>query len=112
MDIVRVCLHLPAVAVVAWLAAGCADLAWHKPSAAQATVDEDLEQCRRNARLRASQEAVPSLVSPPMFGADPRGRPVMIQSNPRDTERSLVEQHLTRTCMQAQGYELLPEKER
>jgi hypothetical protein len=108
----RVYLRWCAVAVAAGLAAGCADLGWHKPGTTQAAADEDLERCRQNARLRASQEAVPSLVSPPMRSADPQGRPVAIQSSPRDTERSLVEQHLTSACMRTRGYELVPREKR
>jgi hypothetical protein len=105
-------LLLPSVAVLALLAAGCAELRWQKPGAAQATLEQDLERCRQEAHVRAERETVPSLALTPVLGTDQQGRPIVIQSHQRDAERLLAQQDLTRSCMRAKGYELVPAEKR
>jgi hypothetical protein len=104
----RICPHLSAAAAVALWMAGCADLAWHKPGTTQATLDQELGQCRQDARLQANRELLPTLTAPLMTGADPQGRPIVVQSQQHDAERLLLEQDLTRRCMRGKGYELKP----
>jgi hypothetical protein len=102
-------LRLSIATAVAVLGAGCAEMHWQKPGTAQATLDEDLTRCRQEARLRAGQQQVPALATPPVIGADPQGRPVVVQAHQRQSERLLNEQDLTRTCMRDKGYELVRE---
>jgi hypothetical protein len=104
----RVYLRLSAAGVLALLAVGCADLVWHKPGTSQATLDQELAQCRQDARLQAGRELLLTLTSPLMIGADPQGRPIVVQSHQRDAERLQLEQDLTRRCMRGKGYELKP----
>ena len=103
--LIRACLHLSAVAVVA-VTAGCAEVHWYKPGTDQAVLEAELEQCRQDARLQAGQELLPMLTSPLMIGADGQGRPLVVQVHQRDAERLLLEQDLTRSCMRGKGYEL------
>ena len=76
-----------------------------------ATLDEDLQQCTQRARLDARKEEVPRLDSPLMIRADPQGRPVIVPSSTRDTERYLREQDYTGVCMRGKGYERVPAKQ-
>lgn len=108
-NFVRVYLRLSAVGVFALLTAGCAELAWHKPGAGPRLLEQDLDECRRNARIRAAREAWPhNLLAPRVVGVDRDGRPIVIQPPPYYTERFLLEQDLTRLCMQEKGYALVP----
>lgn len=100
--------RLSAASAVALWMAGCAELHWHKPGTTQANVDQELEQCRQDAGLQAGRELLPALISPLVVGADPQGRPIVVQSHQHDAERLLLEQELTRTCMRGKGYELVP----
>jgi len=112
-NFICVYLRLSAVAVIALVAAGCADLRWHKPGTDPATLEEDLGQCRMDARMQAGRETLPRpLTSPPMIGADAKGNPVVVQSSSRDTDRLLREQDLTRICMRGKGYALAPVEKR
>ena len=109
---IRVYPRLSAVAVLALLMTGCADLQWHKPGAAQATAEQELERCRQEARVRAGWEALPVIALSQERGADPFGRPIVVQSHQRDAERLMAEQNLTRTCMRGKGYDLIPAEKR
>ena len=108
----RIYLRLSAAGVLALLAVGCADLVWRKPGTTQATLDQELEQCRQDARLQAGRELLPTLITPLMIGADPQRRPIVVQSHQRDAERLQLEQDLTRRCMRGKGYELVPQEKR
>ena len=99
-----------AITVLVLLGAACAQFEWHKPGTPQATLEDDLGHCRQQARLRAGQEQVPSLTAPPIIGADPQGRPVVVQSHQRESERLLNEQDYARICMRDKGYELVRQK--
>jgi hypothetical protein len=100
------------VLLIAILAASCADLRWQKAGADSAALEQDLEKCEREARLRAGQEAMPRLVSAPVITTDPQGRTFLTQPPPHNTERFLHEQDLTRACMRKQGYELVRQERR
>jgi hypothetical protein len=107
----RVHLRLSGVAVVLMLAA-CADRHWDKSGVDAATLDEDLQQCTQRARLDARQRELPGFGSPLTIRADPQGNPVVAPSTTRDTDRFLIEQDLTSTCMRSKGYELITGKQR
>lgn len=98
---------LSAATVLALLAAGCADLHWHKSGVAEGTLEEDLERCRQEARLQARRETLPLFTAPLVIGTDPQRRPIVVQSHQRDAERLVTEQDLTRNCMRGKGYELV-----
>lgn len=105
-------LRLAAIAAIA-LAAGCADLRWHKDGAGAAALEQDLAECRGEARIRAG----PSLsaleaVSPRIVGLDATGRAVSGGHGRLDSERFLLEHDLTRICMRGKGYELVPVEKR
>jgi len=105
---IRVHLRSSAVAVVLVLTA-CAELHWQKPGVDAAVLDKDLRECTQLARLEARREELPRLDSPLMIRADPQGRPVVVPSGTRDTERFLREQDLTGACMRRRGYALVPD---
>lgn len=110
-DFIRAYLRLSAVIVVALLAAGCAELRWHKAGGDAETFKQDVEQCRRTARNRAAVEAWPfGLITPRVIGVDRQGRAIMLHPPPQDTERFLLEGDLTRSCMREKGYSLVPVK--
>jgi hypothetical protein len=100
---VGVHLRLSAVAVALLLAA-CADLQWEKPGVDAAALDQDLQQCTQRARLEARREEIPRLDSPLVLRADPQGRPVVVPSSPRTTDRYLAEHDFTAACMRTKGY--------
>lgn len=82
---------------------------WTKPGTESAKVEEDLAQCRGEARIQASRVSLPrSAGLPPTIGTDPMGRPVPAQSRSRTEDPMLLEQDLTSTCMRGKGYELAP----
>jgi len=100
---------LSAVSLFALLAAGCAQLEWHKPGAGPRALEQDLAECRQTARLRAAREAWPySLLAPRVVGVDRAGRLIVVQPPPHYTERFLLEQDLARACMREKGYALVP----
>jgi hypothetical protein len=91
------------------MAAGCADLQWHKADMTPAALEKDLADCQGQARVRASQFAVPfGGEMPRMLGMDARGRAIMPALSRSDTDRFLVEHDLTRNCMNGRGYDLVP----
>jgi hypothetical protein len=105
--------RLSAIAVGVLLAAGCADLRWHKPGADAAALEEDFAQCRAEARLRTPRFSSPYATDwPRVVGADALGRPVVSPFSRLDSDAFLVEHDLTRQCMNAKGYELVPDKDR
>jgi hypothetical protein len=102
----------PALAALA-LAAGCADLSWHKEGASAATLEQDLAECRGEARINAGPDA--RFLRPDagrIVGLDAAGRPAPGSSGALNTDRFLAEHDLTRICMQRKGYELVPVRKR
>jgi hypothetical protein len=101
--------NLSAVAVVVLMAAGCADLRWQKPGGSDAALEEDLAECRSQARLRTSRFSNPFATDwPRVVGADALGRPVVSPFSRLDSDSFLVEHDLTRQCMNGKGYDLVP----
>jgi hypothetical protein len=100
---------LLAVAMVALSAAGCAELRWSKPGVDSARVEEDLAQCRSEARLQAQRMSLPrTAAGPPGLGTDPLGRAVPAPPRSRTEDPMLLEQDLTSSCMRGKGYALAP----
>ncbi|MGH8641040.1 MAG: hypothetical protein ACRET6_04980, partial [Burkholderiales bacterium] len=56
---IRASLCLTVVAVA--LLAGCAEMHWSKPGTDPAKLEEDLAQCRGEARLQAARESAPRM---------------------------------------------------
>jgi hypothetical protein len=105
---IGVCLRLSAVAL-ALLVAGCAEMRWSKPGADPAKLEEDLAQCRGEARLQAARESVPRIPgSSQAIRADATGRPVVAPPASRGTDTLVLEQELTSSCMRGKGYALAP----
>jgi hypothetical protein len=102
--------YLFLTAVVAVLAmGGCAEVRWSKPGVEPAKLEEDLAQCRGEARLQASRESVPrSPGSPQAIRMDAAGRPIVAPPASRGTDTLVLEQDLTSSCMRGKGYELAP----
>jgi len=98
---IRVHLCLSVVASLGSLVAGCAELRWSKPGADAARLEEDLGQCRMEARLQAARESVPRILGP-------MGRAVVAQPRTRGTDPLVLELDLTSSCMRGKGYELAP----
>ena len=97
--------HLCSFVVPAFLLlTGCADLYWEKPGVGAAALDQDLQQCTQRARLDARRGETPRLDAPLVLQADPLGRPVVVPSSPRSTDRFLAEHDLTAACMRTKGY--------
>ena len=106
---IRVYLRLSAVAVVSLAVVGCAEMRWSKPGADSAKLEEDLAQCRGEARLQASRESLPRTPSSsPAIRADASGRPVVAPPASRGTDTLVLEQDLTGACMRGKGYALAP----
>lgn len=100
--------RLAALTAVA-LSAACADMRWSKPGADSAKLEEDLAQCRGEARLHAARESAPRMPgSSPVIRADSMGRPVVAQPGPRGMDPLVLEQDLTSSCMRGKGYALTP----
>ena len=95
-------------ALLAVALAACADLQWHRPGAKPEERQQDLEQCRQEARLQSAQRTWPAGSMPQITGVDRQGRVIVAQPYSRDTERFLLEQDLTRICMRGMGYALVP----
>jgi hypothetical protein len=105
---IRVCLRLSAVAVIS-LTTGCAEMRWSKPGADSAKLEEDLAQCRGEARLQATRESLPRMPgSSPALRTDSTGRPAVAQAGSRGTDTLVLEQELTGSCMRGKGYALAP----
>jgi hypothetical protein len=105
---IRVYLRLSAVAL-ALLVAGCAEMRWSKPGVDPAKLEEDLAQCRGEARLQAARESLPRMPgSSPALRTDSTGRPVVAQPGSRGTDTLVLEQELTSSCMRGKGYQLAP----
>ena len=104
--LIRVHLCLSAVALA--LLAGCADLRWSKPGVDAARMEEDMAQCRSEARLQVDRVAAPRApLLPPTVGVDSLGRPVPVPARARTEDPLLMEQDLTGACMRRKGYELV-----
>jgi hypothetical protein len=98
-----------AAAAVLLLAAGCADLRWHKDGADVNALNRDLEDCRQTGRTRAAREAWPPGSSlPRIVGTDVQGRAIVSSVGQADTDRFLAEYDLTHECMSGKGYKLVP----
>jgi hypothetical protein len=105
----RVHLCLSVVALAGLLVAGCAEMHWSKAGVDAAKLEEDLAQCRGEARLQASRESVPRTPgSPHAIRADAAGRPVVAPPASRGTDSLVLEQDLTSACMRGKGYALAP----
>lgn len=94
------------------LAAGCAELRWHRSGSDFTTLELDLSECRRLARADAAGLAWPfpgNTVR--LVAADRAGRPV-ITPYPYptwlDTDRLVLESELVGACMRKRGYSLAP----
>jgi hypothetical protein len=110
-DYIRVYLRLSAVGLLALLA-GCAQLRWDRLGSDTAALEQDLAQCRRLARAMVMPEIWPSaLAAPLLLGRDGRGRPILVQPFPSESDRFLREQEFTRACMERNGYALVPVEE-
>jgi hypothetical protein len=82
---------------------------WSKPGADPAKLEEDLAQCRSEARLQAARESAPRMPgAPPLLVTDPQGRAVVAPARTRGTDSMVLEQDLTGSCMRGKGYELTP----
>jgi hypothetical protein len=95
--------------VTAVALASCANLSWHKEGTSAATLEQDLAQCRGEARVGAGPD--PRFSRPDagrIVGIDAAGRPMPGASGRLDSDRFLAEHDLARLCMQRKGYELLP----
>jgi hypothetical protein len=68
---------------------------WDKPGAAQAAMDEDMQNCRITARLSPEPR---TLAAGPMTSADPL--------TDRGQERDAQEAQDVRRCMEGKGYSL------
>jgi hypothetical protein len=91
--------------LLAALAAGCAQLRWHKAGADAAALERDLMECQ----VRATRLAGPAvLFAPDVVGVDERGRVVMGRSSRLESDRLMLEHDLTGACMRERGYELVP----
>jgi len=108
MDLFPAKTRLAALTAVA-LSAACAEMHWSKPGADSAKLEEDLAQCRGEARLQASRESVPRTPgSPQAIRADAAGRPIVAPPASRGTDTLVLEQDLTGSCMRGKGYALAP----
>lgn len=97
------------VAAIALSVAGCAEMRWSRPGTDPAKLDEDLAQCRGEARLQAQRMSLPRTAAvPPGLGTDPLGRAVPAPPRSRTEDPMLAEQDLTSSCMRGKGYALAP----
>jgi len=71
-------------------------------------MEEDLAQCRGEARLQAARASLPRTTAVPQLLTDPGGRPVPGPTRSRTDDPMLLEQDLTGACMRRNGYELAP----
>lgn len=102
-------LRLFPAAMVALSVIACAEMRWSKPGADSAKLEEDLGQCRGEARLQAARESLPRMPgSSPALRTDSTGRPVVAQPGSHGTDSLVLEQELTGACMRGKGYALAP----
>jgi hypothetical protein len=106
---IRVYLCLSVVAL--GLLTGCAEPRWHKQGADAARLEEDLGQCRMDARLQASREAFPRTLNSPSM-TDATGRAVFVEPRTHGTDPLVLEQDLTNSCMRGKGYAFAPAESR
>lgn len=98
-----------AILLLAALAAGCANVQWRKEGADQAALEQDLAQCRQEARQRADREAwTAGLPATRTIGVNPQGAPIAAYSYSFENERFVLEHEFTRSCMRDRGYRLAP----
>jgi hypothetical protein len=90
------------------LSAGCAEMRWSRPGTDAARLEQDLAQCRGEARLQASRASLPRTSGIPTLLTDPGGRPVPGPTRSRTEDPALLEQDLASSCMRGKGYELVP----
>jgi len=103
------CLPPAALAAIAVLAAGgCAELVWEKTGVDATTHDRDLEACRQEARDTAWRTVRPAIARAPVVVTDRAGRTFVVQREPVQSERAMVELAETRACMERLGYRLAP----
>lgn len=98
-------LPLSALLLAAGLA-GCGTVAWQKAGADDATANQDLHVCQREAQAHMARIYGPPL---PVQGTpvDPRfGGPEVLRPSPAD--RLLQEQQAVERCMRDRGYALVP----
>jgi hypothetical protein len=108
---ISVYLRLSAVAL-ALHAAGCAEVQWQKTGVDNAAMSRDLGECRQAAQARAFHESsAAGLASTRTIVMDP-ARPTAPYPYRVETDRFLLENDLTRSCMVSRGYELAPAKDR
>lgn len=108
MNSTHVSLRWFAAGVMALALAGCAEPQWHKPNTEVARLEEDLGQCRMQARLQASRESYPRpLYSTAVVGTDATAQAGFPELGAR-TDPLLLEQDLTSSCMRGKGYDLAP----
>ena len=97
------------VALIVLSVGACAELRWSKPGVDAARMEEDMAQCRSEARLQADRVAAPRApLLPPTVGVDSLGRPVPVPARARTEDPLLMEQDLTGACMRKKGYVLAP----
>jgi hypothetical protein len=107
MSSTHVSLRLFVAGAMALALAGCAEPQWHKPNTESARLEEDLGQCRMEARLQASRESFPRpLYSPAAVGTDSTAQGSSAEL--ARTDPLLLEQDLTSSCMRGKGYDLAP----
>ncbi len=97
------------LSLAALLAAGCAEMEWHKAGVDEATLERDADECRQVGRLQASRQALPpGYDAPRIVGVDAQNRPIVSTPGRVDTDRFMAEHDITRQCMAQRGYELAP----
>jgi hypothetical protein len=97
-----------AVVIIALSAAGCTEVRWSRSDADIGKVEEDLAQCRNEARLQAERASPPHvLVLPPAVGIDAQGRAVPAPARSRTEDPLVMQQDLTFACMRGKGYALV-----
>lgn len=91
-------MRTPSVWLLFPLLAACAANAptWQKAGASESALNEDLQQCRVQARL-APEASIAALPTPAQSGS-----PMLDQSQERDAK----EDQQVRACMQGKGYRL------
>jgi hypothetical protein len=94
--------------IVLSLTAGCAQVAWDKPGSDAVAVGNDLEDCRREARLHASRLGLHRTSPVPNVAVDPRRPETAVQiPSTLPSRDAVVEQDWTARCMRQKGYSLI-----
>ena len=98
-----------AALLLAFSAAGCAELRWHKDGVDTAALGRDFDECQQLGRARAAQEAWPlGVATPHIIGVDALGRAIMSSPGQSNSNRFFIEHDVARFCMHSKGYELVP----